>query len=74
VAAAILEAAVTPTRDMKVGLMAALDVMLEKIVPALADQVAVLQVPRQQRDEAPQDTLDNLHHARGDGIVYGRGS
>jgi hypothetical protein len=74
VAAAILEAAVTPTRDMKVGLMAALDVMLEKIVPALADQVAVLQVPRQQRDEAPQDTLGNLHHARGDGIVYGRGS
>jgi len=74
VAAAILEAAQTPTRETKVGLMAALDVAVEKMVPALADQVAVLQVPRQQRDEAPRDPVGNLFHARGDGIVYGRGS
>jgi len=73
VAAAILQVAVTPARDVKVGMMAALDVAIEKMVPALADRVAVLQVPRQQRDEAPQDTLGNLHRARGDGIVYGRG-
>jgi short-subunit dehydrogenase len=74
VAAAILQSAVTPTRDMKVGLMATLDVAIEKVVPALADRVAVLQVPRQQRDEAPRDVQGNLHHARGDGIIYGRGS
>ena len=73
VAAAILQAAVTPTRDLKVGLMGTLDTAIEKVVPALADRVAVLQVPRQQRDEAPQDTLGNLHRARGDGLVYGRG-
>jgi short-subunit dehydrogenase len=74
VAAAILEAAQTPTRDTKVGLMATLDVAVEKMVPALADQVAVLQVPRQQRDEAPRDPVGNLFRAQGDGIVYGRGS
>lgn len=74
VAAAILEAAQTPTRETKVGLMAALDVAVEKMAPALADKVAVLQVPRQQRDEAPRDPVGNLFHARGDGIVYGRGS
>ncbi|WP_323140518.1 SDR family oxidoreductase [Massilia phyllosphaerae] len=73
VAAAILEAAQTPTRDAKVGLMAALDVAVEKMVPALADQVAVLQVPRQQRDEAPRDPVGNLFRAQGDGVVYGRG-
>jgi short-subunit dehydrogenase len=73
VASAILQAAVTPMRDHKVGMMATLDVAIEKMVPALADRVAVLQVPRQQRDEAPRDTLGNLHHARGDGIIYGRG-
>jgi len=74
VAAAILQSAVTPTRDMKVGLMATLDVAIEKVVPALADRVAVLQVPRQQRDEAPRDVQGNLHQAHGDGIIYGRGS
>ena len=74
VAAAILEAAQTPTRDAKVGLMAALDVAVEKVAPALADQVAVLQVPRQQRDEAPRDPVGNLFRAQGDGVVYGRGS
>ena len=74
VAAAILQSAVTPTRDMKVGLMATLDVAIEKVVPALADRVAVLQVPRQQRDEAPREAQGNLHQARGDGIIYGRGN
>lgn len=74
VASAILQAAVTPTRDLKVGMMATLDVAIEKMVPALADRVAVLQVPRQQRDEAPRDAQGNLHRAHGDGIVYGRGS
>jgi short-subunit dehydrogenase len=74
VAAAILQAAQTPTRDIKVGLMATLDVAVEKLAPALADRVAVLQVPRQQREEAPRDPMGNLYRAQGDGIVYGRGS
>jgi short-subunit dehydrogenase len=74
VAAAILQAAAAPTREVKVGMMAVLDVAVEKIAPGLADKVAVLQVPRQQRDEAPLDPMGNLFRARGDGIVYGRGS
>ena len=74
VSAAILQAAATPTREVKVGVMATLDVAVEKLAPALADHIAVLQVPRQQRDEAARDTMGNLFRARGDGLVYGRGS
>lgn len=73
VSAAILQAAATPTREVKVGVMATLDVAVEKMLPALADRIAALQVPRQQRDEAARDTLGNLFRPRGDGLVYGRG-
>ena len=74
VAAAILEAAATPTRETKVGMMAVLDVAIEKAVPALADRVAALQVPRQQREEAARDPMGALHRPGGTGQVYGRGS
>ena len=74
VAAAILEAATSPTRDTKVGMMAVLDVAIEKAVPALADRVAALQVPRQQREEAARDPIGALYRAGGTGQVYGRGS
>ena len=73
-AAALLQAAASPTREVKVGMMAVLDVAVEKMAPGLADKVAVLQVPRQQRDEAPLDPMGNLFRARGDGLVYGRGA
>lgn len=74
VAAAILEAAVTPARDVKVGLVATLDTAIEKVLPALADRVSVLQVPRQQRDEPARDPVGNLHRALADGRVHGRGA
>lgn len=74
VAAAILEAATTPTRETKVGMMAVLDVAIEKAIPALADRVAALQVPRQQRDEAARDPMGALYLPGGTGQVYGRGS
>ncbi len=74
VAAAILQATTTPTRETKVGMMAVLDVAIEKAVPALADRVAALQVPRQQREEAAHDPIGALHRPGGTGQVYGRGS
>jgi len=74
VATAILEAAVTPARDVKVGVTATLDTAVEKLAPSLADRISVLQVPRQQRDEAPRDPAGNLFRPRGDGLTYGRGS
>jgi NADP-dependent 3-hydroxy acid dehydrogenase YdfG len=74
VAAAILGAAVTPARDVKVGLVATLDTAIEKVLPALADRVSVLQVPRQQRDEPARDPAGNLHRALADGRVHGRGA
>jgi short-subunit dehydrogenase len=73
VADAILQAATTPTRDTKVGVIASLDTAVGKMAPALADRLSVLQVPRQQRDEAARDPQGNLFRACGNGIVYGRG-
>lgn len=73
VAAAILGAATAPTREVKVGLMATLDVAVEKLAPGVADKVAVLQVPRQQRDEPASDPMGALYRPGGMGMVYGRG-
>jgi short-subunit dehydrogenase len=73
VADAILQAATTPTRDTRVGVIASLDTAVGKMAPALSDRLSVLQVPRQQRDEAPRDPQGNLFRACGHGIVYGRG-
>jgi short-subunit dehydrogenase len=74
VAAAILKAATTPTRDMKVGLVASLDTAMEKLAPGLVDALSVLQVPRQQRDEPPSDPMGALYRPGGMGVVYGRGN
>jgi NADP-dependent 3-hydroxy acid dehydrogenase YdfG len=73
VAAAILHAAATPTRDTKVGTMAVLDTALEKMVPGLVDRASVLQVPRQKRDEPAHDAAGNLFQSRSTGTIYGRG-
>ena len=73
VAAAILHAATTPTRDMKVGVLASLDTAMNKLAPALADRLSVLQVPRQQTDEPPRDPDGCLYHSGGAGRIYGRG-
>jgi len=74
VAAAILQAATTPTRDVTVGVMAGLDTTLEKLAPGLVERLSVLQVPRQQRAEPPFDPAGNLFHAKGGGVIYGRGA
>jgi short-subunit dehydrogenase len=72
VADAILDAATTPRRDVKVGTIATLDVAVQKTLPALGDRVAPLQVPRQQRDEPPVQPAGALYTSGGDGRIYGK--
>lgn len=55
VADAILEAAVTPTRDVRVGAMARLNTAAAKVAPGLADRMSAMQADRQQRKEPPRD-------------------
>ncbi|QOY94193.1 SDR family NAD(P)-dependent oxidoreductase [Massilia sp. UMI-21] len=71
VAAAILHAAVVPMRTLRVGVMAGLDVMMEKIAPGLVDRLAVFQVPRQQRDIPPRNPDGALYASRANGRIYG---
>jgi NADP-dependent 3-hydroxy acid dehydrogenase YdfG len=74
VAAAILDAAVNPARDVKVGAMSVLDTMMAKIAPRLADAMAKMQIGRQQRDEAPHSREGALYEASEDGRTKGRGN
>jgi short-subunit dehydrogenase len=73
VAAAILRAATTPTRDVKVGAMASLDVAMEKLVPGLVDVMSVFQVPRQQTDAPARDREGSLYKPKAEGRIYGSG-
>ncbi len=54
VADAILEAAETPTRFKKVGVMAVVNTTMAKLVPSLGDKLAAKQVDRQHYDEPPR--------------------
>ena len=71
VAAAILHAAVVPMRTMRVGVMAELDVLMEKIAPGLVDRLSVFQVPRQQQDIPPNNPDGALYTSRASGRIYG---
>jgi short-subunit dehydrogenase len=74
VASAILDAATTPRRDVKVGVIAKLDVAAQKVLPGLGDHIAALQVPRQQTDAPPENPAGSLHAPGGTGRIYGRGA
>ena len=74
VASAILDAATTPRRDVKVGVIAKLDVTAQKVLPGLGDSIAALQVPRQQTDAPPENPAGALHAPGGTGRIYGRGA
>ena len=51
VAGAILDAATEGARDVKVGAMSTLNTTMAKIMPALGESMAKMQIGRQQRDE-----------------------
>jgi NADP-dependent 3-hydroxy acid dehydrogenase YdfG len=74
VADAILKAATNPKDAIKVGLMAKMDTNMSKLMPSLAEQVAKMQIGRQQRDEPPHTRQGTLYTPSEDGRVYGRGN
>ena len=74
VAEAILTAATTPARNVKVGVMASLDVAVEKFLPGVADVMAAFQVPRQQTGQPARTREGALYHAGAEGRIHGQGS
>lgn len=71
VAEAILDAAESGGRDVKVGAMSHLNTTTSKILPRLADRMSALQAKRQQYDEPPRDPAGTLFKPGGGGRVYG---
>lgn len=79
VADAILDAATSPARDVRVGTMAVVNSFTARVAPRIADLVSRMQIGRQQRDEAPRDPLGALDRpsedtAAGAGRIRGRGT
>ena len=74
VAAAILDAAVSPARDAKVGAMATLNTAMATLMPWLGDMMAKMQIGRQQRSEAPHTRQGTLYDAGECGLIHGRGN
>jgi NADP-dependent 3-hydroxy acid dehydrogenase YdfG len=74
VASAVLDAATEPTRDVRVGTMSVLNTTMAKIVPALGESMAKMQIGRQQRDEPPHSREGTLYRAGESGRIHGRGN
>ena len=73
VADAILEAAVKPTRDLRVGVMSKVNTFAAKNLPGLADRMAAKQEANLKRDEAPQRDREGALHIPGEsGRVHGQ--
>lgn len=74
VASAILGAATTPSREVKVGAMALFNTTMAKLMPSLADAMARRQMGRQQRNEVPHSRQGHLYQASESGRIHGRGN
>jgi short-subunit dehydrogenase len=73
VAEAILSAATSATRDVKVGAMSKLNTAMAKFMPALGDKMSAKQVDRQQYDEAPRNPDGTLYTPGQSGQTHGSG-
>jgi short-subunit dehydrogenase len=73
VAEAILSAATSPTRYVKVGAMAKLNTMVAKLMPSLGDKMFAKQADRQHYDEPPRDPDGTLYRAGESGRTHGSG-
>ena len=74
VAAAILEAATSPAKDVRVGVMSKVNTTLARLLPPIAEAMAKRQMGRQQREEAPHAREGTLYRAGESGRIYGRGN
>ena len=73
VAEAILEAATSDKRAIRVSATAKLNTAMAKFVPALGDRMAAKQMDRQHYDEPPRDPEGALHQTKRTGLTYGTG-
>jgi short-subunit dehydrogenase len=71
VADAILDAATSGGRDVKVGALARVNTSISKFLPKLGDQMAAMQAHRQQRDAAPARPAGTLYQPGREGRIYG---
>lgn len=74
VANAILEAATTPTRDVKVGALAMVNSLVARLFPRLGDVLAALQASRQHYDEPPRKPEGTLRKPGETGHIKGSGA
>ena len=74
VASAILDAATDPTDSTRVGAMSVLNTTMAKLMPALGEAMAKMQIGRQQRSEPPHAREGTLYRAGESGRVRGRGN
>lgn len=73
VAQAILDAACTHRRNVKVGLQATLNTTLSKVAPKIGDKIAARYVDRQHYDEPPRHPQGTLYEAGESGRITGTG-
>ena len=73
VARAILKAAVTPERNVKVGAMAKMNTTIAKVAPRLGDKMSASYVERQQTDQPPRNPEGALYRPSEDGRMHGHG-
>jgi len=72
VAEAILDAAINPTRDKKVGFLAKVNTTLSKIAPSLGDKISAMEAKRQHYDEDPRTPEGALYQASEKSHVVGQ--
>lgn len=73
VAKAILQAATSDTRDIRVSGMAKMNTLMAKFAPPIADKMGVKQMDRQQYAEAPRNPRGTLFTPGESGRVRGSG-
>ena len=71
VATAILQAAQSGGRDIKVGAMAHVDTAMSKWLPGLADRMAAMQAGRQEHPMPPRDPRGTLYAPGETGRIHG---
>ena len=73
VAEAILAAATSDKRSIKVSATAKLNTAMAKFAPGIGDRMAAKQMDRQHYDEPPRDPEGSLYETKRTGLTYGTG-
>jgi short-subunit dehydrogenase len=71
VAMAILHAAATETRHIKVGAMSKMNTTIANLMPRMGDWISRRQINRQQENRPPRNPAGSLHQPGGSGHTHG---